>query len=169
MMVFGAKVLVALTLVFWSVFSLAQTSPTEAPKNQSQADALEDQGAQAIDDGNMDQGLDFMVRAITLDPTPLRYMNYGSILFGNGVAVYKDSDQEKGRALLRQAEIQLRKAIAGFNPNRDQVYLGQCYFLLGEMYLNALGDKVKAKAYYQKAADLNDYPGARDALNKLSS
>ena len=71
--------------------------------------------------------------------------------------------------MLRQAEVQLLKAIEGFNPNKDQVYLSQCYFLLGEMYLNAFGDKVKAKAYYQKAADLNDYPGARNALNKLSN
>jgi len=96
-------------------------------------------------------------------------MNYGSILFGNGVSVFKDSDQEKGRAILRQAEEQLRKAIAGLNPNKDQVYLGQCYFLLGEMYLNAFGDKVRAKEYYKKAADLNDYTGAKDALSKLSS
>jgi TPR repeat protein len=71
--------------------------------------------------------------------------------------------------ILRQAEAQLRQAIEGFNPNKDQVYLSQCYFLLGEMYLNAFGNKVKAIEYYQKSADLSDYSGAKDALNKLSS
>ena len=101
-----------------------------------------------------------MVQAIALDPTPLRHMNYGSILFGNGVAVFKDSDPVKGKEILRQAEAQLLKAITGFNPNRDQAYLSQCYFLLGEMYVNAFGDKFKAIEYYKKAVDLNDYPGA---------
>jgi TPR repeat protein len=162
------KGLVLFMLVFGPVIAFAQTSsPTEAQKLRSQADGLEDKSAQAIDDGNMDQGLNFMVRAVALDPSPMRHMNYGSILFGNGVSVFKDSDQEKGKEILRQAEAQLREAIDGFNPNKDQVYLSQCYFLLGEMYRNAFGDKVKAKEYYTKAADLNDYTGAKDALNKL--
>ena len=139
----------------------------EAQNRRSQADQLEDKGAQAIDDGDMARGLDFMVQAIALDPTPERHMNYGSILFGNGVSVYKDSDQEKGKEILRQAQAQLQKAIEAFNSNKDQVYLSQCYFLLGEMYNNAFGDKLKAKEYYTKAASLNDYMGARDALNKL--
>ena len=157
-----------LFLMFWQGFSFAQSSPVDPQKIHSEADNLEDKGAQAIDDGDMSQGLNFMVQAITLDPTPLRYMNYGSILYGNGVAVFKDGDQGKGKEILRQAEVQFFKAIVGFNPNRDQVYLGQCYFILGEMYLNAFGDKVQAKKYYQKAVGLNDYPGARDAVNKLS-
>ncbi len=145
------------------------TSPTEVQKIRSQADGLEDKGVDAIDNGNMSQGLNFMVRAIRLDPSPMRYMNYGSILFGNGVALFKDSDQEKGKEILRQAEKQLRKAIETFNPNKDQVYLSQCYFLLGEMYRNAFADKVKAKEYYRKAVDLNDYIGAKDALSQLSN
>jgi hypothetical protein len=48
-----------LILIFWPVASIfAQTTtPTEAQKLKSQADVLEDKGAGAIDDGNMDQGL----------------------------------------------------------------------------------------------------------------
>jgi tetratricopeptide (TPR) repeat protein len=162
--------LVLLILVFWSGALCAQSIPTtDAEKLKAQADDLADKGAQAIDDGNMDQGLDDMVRAIQLDPTPMRHMIYGSVLFGNGVAVFKDSDQNKGVEILHQAEAQLRKAIAGFNPNKDQVYLGQCYFLLGEMYLNAFGDKDKAREYYKQSVELNDYPGARDALDRMSS
>lgn len=156
-------------LVFWPGILFAQPITTEAQKLKSQADDLEDKGVAAIDDGQMDQGLDFMARSIRLDPSPIRYMIYGSILFGNGVAAFKDSDQKKGREILHLAEIQLLQAVQTFNPSKDQVYLGQCYFLLGEMNLNAFGDKPKAKEYYKKAVDLNDYPGARDALNKLSS
>ena len=148
----GSRVLVCLIVLFWSGITFAQTDPTEIQKLRSQADAIEDKAAQAIDDGNMDQGLGFMEQAIKLDATPLRYMNYGSILFGNGVAVFKDSDKEKG-----------------FNPKQDQTYLSQCYFLLGEMYLNAFGDRFKAREYYQKSANLSDYSGAKDALNKFSS
>jgi tetratricopeptide (TPR) repeat protein len=167
-MIIRSQWLALLMLVFFSGLACVQSMPPDAQKLKVQADDLEDKGAQAIDDGNMDQGLDFMARAIRLDPSPMRHMLYGSILFGNGVAVFKDSDQNKGITILRQAEGQLLKAIAGFNPNKDQVYLGQCYFLLGEMYSNAFGDKDKARGYYKRSVELNDYPGARDALNKLS-
>jgi tetratricopeptide (TPR) repeat protein len=155
--------------VCWSGLTFAQNLPSDAQKIKAQADDLQDKGAQAIDDGNVDQGLDFMVRAIHLDPSPMRHLLYGSILFGNGVAAFKDSGHDKGIVILRQAEGQLLKAIAGFNPNKDQVYLGQCYFLLGEMYSYAFGDKNKAIGYYKRSVELNDYPGARDALSKLSS
>ncbi len=81
----------------------------------------------------------------------------------------KTATRIKGSAILRQAEEQLHKAIDGFNPGKDQVYLSQCYFLLGEMYLNAFGDKNKAREYYRRSVESNDNPGARDALNRLSS
>jgi TPR repeat protein len=168
-MILRARSLALLLLVFWSGIACAQTIPTEAQKLKAQADDLEDKSAQAIDDGNMDQGLDLMVRAVLLNPSPTRYMIYGSILFANGIAALKGSDQNKGIVILRQAEGQLHKAIVGFNPNKDQVYLGQCYFLLGEMYRNAFGDKNKARGYYKQSVELNDYPGARDALNRISS
>ncbi len=140
-----------------------------AQKNRTQADALEDQGAQAIDDGDMDKGLSAMAQALDLDPTPMRHMMYGSLLFGNGVSVFKDSDPKKGEAILHQAEAQLQQAIQEFNPSKDQVALSQCYFLLGEMYRNAFADLAKAKGYYQKSVELNDYPAARDALKQMTS
>jgi len=156
-------------LIIAPMLSYAQTSPYDIQKNKTLADNLEDKAAEAIDDGDMDKGLDDIIQAIALDPSPSRYMNYGSILFGNGVSLFKDSDQQKGVATLQLAEIQLRKAIAGFNPHKDQVYLSQCYFLLGEMYLNAFGDRQKAKEYYQRSAELSDYSGAKEELNKLSN
>ena len=158
----------ALWLVMTGSIALAQSAPlTQAQKFRSQADALEDKATEAIDEGQITQGLDLMVQAIRLDPSSLRFMNYGSVLFGNGVAAFKESGPQKGTEILREAEAQLHKAIEGFDPNKDQVYLSQCYFLLGEMYRNAFDDKMKAREYYQKAASLNDYTGARDALNKL--
>ena len=168
-MTFWAKSLVLMMLVFWSGLSCAQTIPAEAQKQKALADDLEDKSAQAIDDGNVEKGLGFMAQAVRLDPTPMRHMLYGSILFGNGAAIFKDSDQIKGSSILRQAEEQLLKAIDGFNPGKDQVYLGQCYFLLGEMYRNAFGDKNKAREYYRRSVESNENPGARDALNRLSS
>jgi len=161
--------LVFLFLLLWPAVSFAQTSPTDAQKIKSQADDIEDQAAQAIDDGDMSKGMDLMVHAVALDPTPIRRMNYGSMLFGNGVEIFKGSDQHLGQEVLRQAETQLLQAIQGFDPNKDQVYLSQCYYLLGEMYVNAFGDKVKAKAYYTKSAALSEFSGAKDALSKLSS
>jgi len=160
--------LIFLVLLLGAGTSFAQTL-SEAQKIKSQADAFEDKSAQAIDDGNLDQASDLMFQAVQLDPTPLRYMNYGSILFGNGVSTFKEDDQVKGIAILKQAEVQLQKAIEGFNTSKDQTYLSQCYFLLGEMYLNAFNDKVKAKEYYTKSAELSDYSGAKEALSKLSS
>jgi TPR repeat protein len=159
--------LVFFVLILWSAVSLAQTTPTQAQKNTSQADDLEEKSAQAIDDGDMSTGMDLMVHAVALDPSALRRMNYGSMLFGNGVEIFKDSDQRLGKEVLRQAETQLLGAIKEFNPGKDQVYLSQCYFLLGEMYQNAFGDKLKAKEYYTQSAALSDYSGAKDALNKL--
>ena len=159
------KGLVVLVLVFWTSGLFAQSKDLQ--KLQAEADNLQDKAAQAMDDGNIDQALGFMIQAIALDPSPQRRMNYGSILFGNGVAVFKDSDQTKGKEILHLAEIQLNKAIDSFNPNTDQVNLAQCYFLLGEMYKNAFGDKEKAIGYYKKASSLSEFTGAKDALGKL--
>lgn len=145
----------------------AQSSQADVQNLKIQADEFEDKSSQAIDDGNIAQGLIYMARAIALDPTPMRYMLYGSILYGNGMSVLQDGDQEKGKAILEQAQAQLLKAVQGFDPATDQEYLGQCYFHLAEIYLKAFGDKVKAKEYYEKADDLNDYPGAKQALEKL--
>ena len=138
-------------------------------KTKEQADALEDKSAQTIDDGNMSQGLGLMAQAVKLDPSPLRHMIYGSMLYGDGVEVFKNTDQIRGTEILHQSESELIKAIQGFSPNTDQSYLSQCYFLLGEMYRNAFSDKPRARGYYEQAIQLNDYPGAKEALGQISS
>ena len=163
------KCLVILILFFWSGAAFAQVISPAVQKLKSQADDLEDKSAQAMDDGDTEKGLGLMLQAVQLDPAPMRHMIYGSMLYGDGVSVFKVSDQIKGIAILHQAESELIQAIEGFNPNTDQSNLSQCYFLLGEMYRNAFDDKPRARGYYEQAVQLNDYPGAQDALNQMSS
>lgn len=137
------------------------------PLASKQADSLEARAVELIDDGQMNQGLDLMRQALILAPSPQRHMNYGSILFGNGVKLYKEDKKEQGRNILRQAEEELNKAAASFDKTKDPFFMAQCFYLLGEMYANAFDDKVKAKDYYQEAIDLAGHAGAQKALAKL--
>ncbi len=132
----------------------------------SQADQWEHQAVKLINEDKMQEGLELMKKAVALNPTPMRQMNYGSILFGRGVADFKDGRQPQAINTLHQAEDELDQAIAGFDPQKDSVFLAQAYFLLGEMYLNAFTDEDKAKAFYQKALTYDDHQGAKAALAK---
>lgn len=116
----------------------------------------------------MEQGLNTIRQAIAVDPSPLRYMNYGSILFGNGVALFKKGQTDEAKKILTDCEAQLQKAISGFNKEKDVAFLAQSYFLLGEMYNNAFADSVKAKEYYESAVKVYDHEGAKTALARLS-
>ncbi len=142
--------------------------PKPAAKIDSkQADQWENQAVGLIDEDKMQEGLRLMKKAVALDPTPMRHMNYGSILFGNGVADFKDGRQSQAMDTLHQAEDELDQAIAGFDPQKDNVFLAQAYFLLGEMYLNAFTNQDKAKTFYQKALTYYDHAGAKAALAKF--
>ncbi len=132
-----------------------------------QADALEAKGLEFIDADKMDQGLNMIKQAIELDPTPIRYMNYGSILFGNGVELFKKGQIDDAKKTLKACEEQLQKAIAGFDKTKDNAFLAQSYFLLGEMHNNAFADPLKAKTYYERALSYFDHDGAKAALAKL--
>ena len=137
------------------------------PQLRAQADALEAQALELIDADQMDKGLAMVRQAVALDPTPQRHMNYGSILFGNGVALFKQAQAEEGKKILRLCEEQLHKAIEGFNKDKDAVFLAQAYFLLGEMYNNAFADPAKAKEFYSTALTFSDHDGAKAALAKI--
>ena len=102
-----------------------------------------------------------------MDPSGNRQLNLGSILFGNGVELFKNGKTEKGKEVLRQSEEQLLKAVQGLDKAKDAILLSQAYFLLGEMYANAFLDVSKAKAYYQKSLSLFEHDGAKAALAKL--
>ncbi len=161
------KGLVFLMVAAGPLIAFAQPLSSPDEERRFQADQFEAKVAQAIDENNISQGLDLMSKAVSLDPSGMRHMTYGSLLFGNGVSVFKEGDKAQGQRILRQAEAQLHKAIQLFDVNKDQAYLSQCYFLLGEMHLNAFGDKIKAKQYYQKAVNLSDYTGAKESLKYL--
>ncbi len=133
----------------------------------TQADEIENQAVALIDQRHLDEGLALMLKAIDLDPSAQRYMNYGSVLFGNGVSAYKSGDKEEGKRILMQAQTALKKAILTFDANKDAMPLSQCYFLLGEIASHALADPQKAKDYYQKSTALYDNPSAKTALDNL--
>lgn len=135
----------------------------------SQADKLENEAVALIDDGKRKEGLNKMVEAIEKDPTPLRQMNYGSILFGDGVQAFKKGDKGNGLNAFKVSERQLNAAIKGFDSQKDKVYLSQCYFLLGEIYRHAYGDLVKAKVFYQKAVHQYEHPVAQAAIKEIDS
>ena len=132
-----------------------------------QADAMENQAVTAIDAGQMDKGLSLMRQAIALDPAPSRYLNYGSVLFGNGVSVFKGGQTDKAKEILSNARTQLLKAADGFNKTTDAMFLAQTYFLLGEIARNGFNDAAKAKELYQKSLSLYDHEGAKAALAQL--
>ena len=134
----------------------------------SDADKLENEAVELIDAGKRAEGLQKMLKAISTDPTPLRRMNYGSVLFGDGVEKYKKGDREGALVIFQSCERQLQVAIAAFNQSTDTAYLSQCYYLLGEMYLNAFGSKEKASEYYTKSLSYFDHPAAKAALAKIT-
>ncbi len=133
-------------------------------KSSQKADRMEDQAVTAIDAGHMDKGLSLMRQAIAMDPVPSRYLNYGSVLFGNGVSLFKSGQTDKAKKILADARAQLLKAAAGFDKSADAVFLAQSYFLLGEIERNGFADAAKAKEYYQKSLSFYDHEGAKAAL-----
>ena len=144
-----------------------QAISLENPQLTHQANKLESQAIDFIDNDNMDKGIALMARATELDPTPMRRMNYGSILFGNGVEYFKNGDKVEALRALHEAENQLSQAIAAFHPKRDQQFLAQAYFLLGEIYSNAFADPRKARDFYQISLSYYYNQGAKEALETL--
>jgi tetratricopeptide (TPR) repeat protein len=152
------------------IFGLIFTFPSfaeEAISSSHQADALEAQAVDYIDNDQMEEGLGLMKQALDIDPTPIRHMNYGSILFGNGVVDFKNGNKRQALPTLYEAQNQLAQAIVKFDPQKDAVFLAQSYFLLGEIALNAFSNPAKAKKYYQKALSYYDNLGAKAALENL--
>lgn len=138
------------------------------PLAMKHADELEAKAVELIDSNKMSEGLDMMRQALILAPNANRHMNYGSVLFGNGVMLYKENKKEQGRKILQQAEEELNKAAALFQDPKDAFFMAQCFYLLGEMYAYAFDDRAKAQDYYQEAVELAAHPGAVKALKNLT-
>ena len=159
-------------LTFLFFFAVPVLSDEQAPvkgdpSRTQQADQMENQAVAAVDAGRMDKGLSLMRQAIALDAAPSRQLNYGSILFGNGVSLFKNGQKDKGRKVLAEAREQLLKAVDGFDKTKDAMFLGQAYFLLGEIERNGFADAVKAKEYYKKSLSFYDHEAAKAALQQM--
>ena len=166
------------TSLAWSdmpeiIFDPAKESSNSSSSNLSASDMikhanqLESQAIECIDHNQMEEGLALMKQATELDPSPIRSINYGSILFGNGVVDFKNGQQQEALQVLREAEDQLSQAIAGFDPQKNAAFVAQAYFLLGEIYLNAYANPDLAHAFYYKSLEYFDNSNARTAIEEL--
>ncbi len=140
---------------------------------EEKANQLENKGLVLIDKNQMEAGLDLMRQAIALDPSATRELNYGTVLFGNGVSVYKGGDVKAGQKILSEAEKHIQSAIAKFkqlptDAIQSPTLIAQAYYLLGEIANHAFDDTLKAKEYYQKAVDVFDHEPAKAALAALN-
>jgi tetratricopeptide (TPR) repeat protein len=149
------------------VFADDQFLALDNASRTQKADRMENQAVAAVDAGQMEKGLSLMRQAIALDAAPSRELNYGSILFGNGVSLFKSGQKDKGKKILADAREQLLKAADGFDKTKEVLFLGQAYFLLGEIERNGFADAAKAKEYYKKALSFYDHEGAKAALAQL--
>lgn len=139
-----------------------------SPQTRLDADAKEAKAVELIDAGRMDEGLAQLQEALALDPTPQRHFNYGSILFGNGVAEFKKGAIDHAKKILLHAQDELDKAVKSFDHEADKLAVGQAYFLMGEMQAKAFADTTKAKTYYQQAVTVANHAAAKAALGNIN-
>lgn len=134
---------------------------------EDDANALELQGLELIDQEKMNEGIELLRKAIGLDPKPNRHLNLGAILSGNGIAMFKEGRKDEAVVLFKEAEGELNKAIDLFDPKKESTFLSQAYYLLGELYAQALSDPDKAREYYQKSLLLFENPAAQRGLKAI--
>jgi tetratricopeptide (TPR) repeat protein len=147
--------------------SVSGSTLAASDEQAHKADDIEQQGLGLIDDGHMDQGVKLLREAIKIDPQANRYLNLGSILFGNGVALQKQGQSDEAAQTFKEAEDQLQQAIKRFDPNGETTFLSEAYNLLGAIYANGFNDKTKAKAFYEKSLSFYDNPEAKRGLAAL--
>ena len=152
--------------VFFSVvlFLMLWTAPRSFAED---ANELTNQAVQAMNSGKADEALALLKRAAELSPAdPEKHMNYASILFSKGAQLHQASKADEAKPMLQEAEEILKKALTLFSedPKSDPLK-AQVYFLLGDLFNHAKGDKKQAKEYYQKSLNLySEHGGARQAL-----
>jgi len=135
--------------------------------NISKADKTEREGLELIDQGQMASGLALLRDAIRLDARGNRYLNLGSILVGNGVSLQREGKSQEALETFKEAEVQIQQSLKLFNPDQETTFISEAYNVLGEMYANALNDKAKAKAYYEKSLSFYENPAAKRGLDGL--
>ena len=147
--------------------SSAPASLKASNEKAGKADQMEQQGLAMIDEGKMDEGLALLRQAIGADPKAIRHFSLGGILFGNGVALSKQGDKDASLKIFREAQEEIQKATAMFDPGEERTLLSQAYYMLGEMHANAFDDKSKAKEFYEKSLSFYANPEAQRALDGL--
>ena len=135
--------------------------------NSDEADDLEQQGLDLIEAQKMDEGIVLLRKAVTLDPKANRHLNLGTILSGNGVSLFKQGKKESALKILKESESEIKQAIKTFNPNQENTFLSQAYYLLGEMYAQAFGDSAGAREYYTQSISFYNNPAAERGLKAL--
>lgn len=133
-----------------------------------QADALEQKGLNLIEQGAMQEGLVTLRKAIELSPEANRYLNLGSILFGNGVAAFKRGNIDEAVSIFRNAQYELEAAIRLFDRNSQQMFLAQAYFLLGEMQAQGFKDEKSARKFYEQSLSFYVNPAVERRLKQLA-
>lgn len=135
---------------------------------EDDANALELQGLEFIDQNKMVDGIELLRKAIEMDPKPNRHLNLGAILSGNGIALFKEGRKYEAAVIFKEAESELNKAIGLFDPKKESTFLSQAYYLLGELHAQAFGNPEKAREYYQKSLLLFENPAAQRGLKAIS-
>ncbi len=144
-----------------------QTKPPSVDIVQ-QADDLEQQGLSAIDDGRMDEGLALLRKAVALHPRANRHLNLGTILSGNGVALFKKGLKAEAAVVFKDSERELQEAVKLFDPKTESIFLSQAYFLLGELYAQGMQDQKEARKFYQKSISFYPNSAAERGLKALN-
>lgn len=119
----------------------------------SEANALESQGIMLVATGKTDEGLALMQKAVQLEPrNALRHMNYGSILMAQGKALFESGDTVASVAALKDAAQELSQALKLFKDSPpERMSRGNCYALLGDIYLYGFGKQEEALGYYRQS------------------
>lgn len=123
-------------------------------------------------DKDGEQYLYLMSLAVKMNP----FFPY--LYYGRGIYYMKICQNLKGQKQKEFSKItidELKKASEYFvkygkditDEKNLKFPLSQCYYLIAEVYRNALKDKNNAKIYYEKALEITDSKQIRDSLNNL--
>lgn len=132
-----------------------------------QADVLEQKGLSLIEEGQAQDGLAALKKAVELSPEANRYLNLGSILFGNGVAAFKKGHKDEAMQVFQDAQAHLKKAVELLDENTQPMLLGQAYFMLGEIQAQGFENKNDARQFYEKSLSFYPNPAVDRAVKQL--
>lgn len=135
--------------------------------HSQQADALEQKGLSLIERGELPEGIVMLRQAVELSPDANRYLNLGAILFGNGVAFFKQGNKQEALKTFRESQQALESAIELFNQDTQPMFLAQAYLMLGEMQAQGFEDKEAARRLYEQSLSFYPNPAAERSLKLL--